>query len=157
MDRFTGSSQSIKTSFPGSRLAPAKDELKHVADVGPEYRAAMEAGAGLELAGDLLLATSAHAAHHRRIGPTDARALAEGPDACKHESGHDGVDTTTAARGVMQSRALAKRPPQNRPDERHPLVLFTQTRDSARRSVGPALGELHDRAELADARVWAQA
>jgi hypothetical protein len=56
MDRFTGSSQSIKTSFPGSRLAPAKDELKHVADVGPEYRAAMEAGAGLELVGDLLLA-----------------------------------------------------------------------------------------------------
>ena len=50
----------------------------------------------------LQIATSAHATHRREIGPTDAAGGNRSSGSCKHQSGHDGVDISTAAVGVTQ-------------------------------------------------------
>ena len=54
-----------------------------------------------------LASTNAHTAHRRRAGRSLLWAPAEGRGSCKHQSGHDGVDTRTAAVGVMQAPAGA--------------------------------------------------
>ena len=60
---------------------------------------------------DLLVATSAHVARRRRIG-LDCRSGANGRSgSCKHESGHDRVDTGAAAPGVEQPRRSCSLPP----------------------------------------------
>jgi len=58
-----------------------------------------KAGASPIGAGALLLATSAHATHRRGLGSTDAAGANQSAGGCKHESGHDGVDVSTAAVG----------------------------------------------------------
>ena len=52
-----------------------------------------------------LLAVSAHALRRRRIGPIVVRS-ANSPSSCKHQSGHDGIDTRTAGPGVIQRPGL---------------------------------------------------
>ena len=53
-----------------------------------------------------LLAVSAHALRRRRIGPIVVRSANSTSGSCKHQSGHDGVDTRTAGPGVMQPSAI---------------------------------------------------
>jgi hypothetical protein len=81
--------------------------------------------------GYLLVATSAHATHRRGLGSTDAAGANRNAGSCKHESGHDGVDVSTAALGVFQQRPHGRRrgcilaPTAVRADERirHPRTL----------------------------------
>ncbi len=65
-----------------------------------ESRADYRAGRWPLSDGTLLLATSAHAGLVKEHGRSLLWALAERKKACKHQSGHERVDTSAAARGV---------------------------------------------------------
>ena len=51
-----------------------------------------------------LLAVGAHALPRRRIGPIVVRSANSTSGSCKHQGGHDGVDTRTAGPGVIHQR-----------------------------------------------------
>ena len=55
---------------------------------------------------DLLVAIGAHVPRRRWIGPIVVRGANSTSGSCKHQSGHDGVDTRTTAPGVMQPSAI---------------------------------------------------
>jgi hypothetical protein len=74
-----------------------------------EYRTYTEAGPSIRIIAHLRFATSAHATHRRGIGSTDAARANRSSGTCKQESGHDGVDVSTAAVGVEEQRCRTRR------------------------------------------------
>ena len=93
---------------PSARWRPAGDAAEHGGDrrvLGSKPHDDTRAPkAGLARGPDqqLLFATSAHATHRRGLGSTDAAGANRSAGSCKHESGHDGVDVSTAAVGVKE-------------------------------------------------------
>jgi len=57
----------------------------------------------------LQLATSAHAAHRRRMGPAVAWSANSRSGSCKHVSSHDGVRASAAASGVKRRYPVGSR------------------------------------------------
>jgi len=74
----------------------------------PGYRADPKQVSGEDNASALRIATSAHATHRRGLGSPDAAGANRSADSGKHESGHNGVDVSTAAvgGGCRVSRAV---------------------------------------------------
>jgi len=68
----------------------------------PKHRVFNGAGLTPDAVSVLSFATSAHPTYRRRLRSTDAAGANRSTGSCKHESGHDGVDVSTAAVGVTQ-------------------------------------------------------
>ena len=112
--------------------------------VGLEYREPSDAGVSPARAPALVFARSAHVARRRRIGPSLLRALTEGREAAsKHQSGHDRVDTGTAAPG--RSVKQQPRPAAFRGSIRRTAVLLADDRfdrgDASRVACASATSE----------------
>ena len=90
---------------------PASARSSDAAPSTVHTRASTKAGVATLFTSDALFAvTNAHATH-RRVRSTDAAGANRASGSCKHKSGHERVDVSTAAVGVSSS---APRPPRQR-------------------------------------------
>ena len=79
----------------------------HADTVSAGHAREHEAGVGPIVVSDVRIAKPAQADRHGRSGRTDPGASSK-PGGCEHQSGHDPVEVSAAAVGVMRQRAVRR-------------------------------------------------